>query len=380
MGDFLSAGISGRSESVNMGPTKGTELLGAGASGRLPQQSEWRQQSWRMVYNPLYGAARTAALLHSAIAIVFAALACVLAAHDGRVRSTGPIAYRCALNSTCDVSFEVREDIVGPAMLSYELSPFYQNNRRYVHSWSYAQLTSPDDLPYRALADACFPRVSAHNDPSEPPLVPCGLAPAARFTDTFRLRDEHGVPVRLERDGRWVRGLDRFEPKRAPADGTLADLVGWVRASPLAHFRKPYARIERGLPAGRYTMGVAVTYAVRPFGGTAAFSISSWSALGGRHAALWLLACANCACSAAMAAHCLISARRGSSTPLQRAAAALAYFRSEAAGAALGPGSIELGVAGSGLDSSPSRQIHAVHKMLVPRPPWCRARRPPGRL
>ncbi|KAG8471095.1 hypothetical protein KFE25_009516 [Diacronema lutheri] len=351
--------------------------------GARPATSVFAQRAWAMQYSPLYGSCRTVSLLYGLLAVLFGAVACTLAAFHLRVRSMGPIVYHCAatsasarrgacacaMNTTCRVAFVLAEPILPSAMLYYELQPVYQNNRRYVHSWSYAQLIDEQPPSYGAVADACHPRVNEANDPARPPFMPCGLAPASFFTDGYRLLAVAGrtaarraagaagapaeaeVEVRLSKDG-IARGLERYKPERLPAELpiTLADLLTWVRASPMPRFRKAYGRLDDGLPAGRYVMEITVRYDVGAFGGSAAFAISSWSALGGRQGALFAIALALSVCSAAAAAHCATCAR---GSALQRAAAALAHYAAD--------GEPGLGLA--------TRQVGAMYRALVPRPP-----------
>jgi hypothetical protein len=294
-----------------------------------------------LTFSPLYGSPGHVGALYAAVALLACGAASVLHAHNGGVRSTGPITYHCASSpstaragcaceradangSACSVRFELVEALRGPAVLSYELWPFYQNHRRYVDSWSPAQLAAAAPLPYAAVEAACSPRVSAHNAPDETPFRPCGLAPHARFVDRFTLRDASGAPLPLA-PAAPPRGLRGYAAGES-ADAELGALLTWLRASPLPCFRKAYAQLDGGLAAGSYTMDVALGRgdAALAFASTnAAFSFADRGALGGRHATLAGLAAALCALAALASALCLALVLDGSGSPLQRAAADL---------------------------------------------------------
>lgn len=92
----------------------------------------------------------------------------------------------------------MKEDIPAPVYVSYELTNFYQNHRRYVKSLSYTQLMGETITPTEA-ADMCDP-VSTNGQmnktiaadgitPLDPDAVayPCGLIAKSLFTDAYNI-------------------------------------------------------------------------------------------------------------------------------------------------------------------------------------------------
>ncbi|CAM9560565.1 unnamed protein product [Chrysoparadoxa australica] len=95
-----------------------------------------------------------------------------------------PAASGCAMTTSnegisCSLTFDVTEHLAAPVYVHYELTNFYQNHRRYVKSFSAAQLSGSvvgsDDL------DSCSPLVSS----STQLLNPCGLIANSMFNDVI---------------------------------------------------------------------------------------------------------------------------------------------------------------------------------------------------
>lgn len=243
-----------------------------------------------------------------------AAGGCSVCAAEGQGRAPPP---PCA----CAWHFALSERFPGPVYLYYELSGFYQNNRRYGVSRDDAQLSGlPDAL--RRPANECAPyRFSA----AGLPVAPCGAVADSLFNDSFALWHQRrpGAPyeeVPLDRTGiAWW--TDTHVKFRNPplVNGSLAlafrgtapppnwrrpvyelsadpnntgfvnqDFVVWMRTAALPTFRKLYARIRQGnysagLPRGAYRLDIAYNYPVRAFGGRKLLVFSNVSWMGGKN-------------------------------------------------------------------------------------------------
>lgn len=97
----------------------------------------------------------------------------------------------------CIKEIEVKESIPAPVYVSYELTNFYQNHRRYVKSLSYTQLMG-EPISTAEAADMCDP-VSTNAEMNktysfdgtllDPQAVayPCGLIAKSLFTDAYNI-------------------------------------------------------------------------------------------------------------------------------------------------------------------------------------------------
>ncbi|XP_055990072.1 cell cycle control protein 50B [Sorex fumeus] len=222
---------------------------------------------------------------------------------------------------SCAWYFSLPELFQGPIYLYYELTNFYQNNRRYGVSRDNAQLSG---LVYalRQPANECAPyQYSA----SGLPIAPCGAIANSLFNDSFSLwhqREPGGsyVEVPLDRTGiAWWTDLHVKFHNPPLVNGSLAlafkgtapppnwhqpvynlssnpnntgfinqDFVVWMRTAALPTFRKLYARIRQGnystgLPRGNYRVNIAYNYPVRSFGGQKRIIFSSISWMGGKN-------------------------------------------------------------------------------------------------
>ena len=87
-----------------------------------------------------------------------------------------------------------------PVYVYYELNRFYQNHRKYVKSWDYAQLSEGEEKSKADVLDTCDGAItngdlnktlSAGESPValDPSAVafPCGLIAKSYFTDNFYL-------------------------------------------------------------------------------------------------------------------------------------------------------------------------------------------------
>lgn len=226
-----------------------------------------------------------------------------------------PPGCRCAWN------FSLPELFQGPVYLYYELTSFYQNNRRYGVSRDDAQLSGLQGA-LRHPANECAPY---QRNASGVPIAPCGAIANSLFNDTFSLWHQRlpgGPYVEVPLDRAAIAWWTDYHVKfhnPPPVNGSLAlafrgtarppnwpvpvyrlspdpnntgfvnqDLVVWMRTAALPWFRKLYARIRQGnysagLPRGHYRVNITYNYPVRAFGGHKRIILSSISWMGGKN-------------------------------------------------------------------------------------------------
>ncbi|XP_053255488.1 cell cycle control protein 50B [Podarcis raffonei] len=222
---------------------------------------------------------------------------------------------------TCVLRFELPMDYPAPVCLYYQLSNYYQNNRRYSISRDNAQL-SGDSWALTNPVTECQPYQKNH----KLPIAPCGNIANSLFNDTFALyqvlRNGSMVSVPLDKRGIswWTDTNVKFRNPEL-VNGSLAlafknttkppnwpypvydlgnntgpnntgfvneDFIVWMRIAALPTFRKLYARIRQGnfsvgLPRGTYQLNVTYNYPVLSFNGGKKVIFSTLSWMGGKN-------------------------------------------------------------------------------------------------
>ncbi|OEH80394.1 putative ALA-interacting subunit 2 [Cyclospora cayetanensis] len=209
-------------------------------------------------------------------------------------------------------------EIEGDVLLYYELSNYFQNHRRYMKSLSDKQL---EGTVYTAVSDistACDPRVESSDGRV---LHPCGLSPAAVFTDSFTVfAGDQKTEIELDESREaicWDFDLSTFKNPTAEEmrsavgqvnfwlyDQKLVEalhmnktgvgwgvenshFIVWMRDAGLPAFRKVYGRfVAQPLKLPFYIKVTNNTYDVASFGGTKSVVVTQASWLGGRSAFL----------------------------------------------------------------------------------------------
>ena len=128
----------------------------------------------------------------------------------------------CGINTTanagrrCTLELTVPRDMDPPVLVHYEISGFYQNQRRYVTSRDDAQLLGATTQTQLAL-DNCRPLATLSNETTTVTLNPCGLVANTLFNDVFALStdpdmaaaDADGVPLAMLEEGiAWQSDLE----------------------------------------------------------------------------------------------------------------------------------------------------------------------------
>lgn len=222
---------------------------------------------------------------------------------------------------TCQLRFALAQAYPAPVCLYYQLSNYYQNNRRYSVSRDDRQLFG-DAWALRNPAEACQPyRWSAA---TRLPIAPCGAIANSLFNDTFELfrQLDNGTwaPVPLDTRGIswWTDTNVKFHNPEA-INGSLAEafkgtakppnwhvpaydlskninntgfvnehFIVWMRIAALPTFRKLYSRIHQSnfskeLPAGNYSLNITYNYPVLAFHGRKKVILSTLSWMGSKN-------------------------------------------------------------------------------------------------
>jgi len=178
--------------------------------------------------------------------------------------------HECAVHAwnesqTCHISVPIQQDIAGPVVVYYSLSPFYQNFADYFQSISWKELVGQDVSPRNAkYLKACRAPENRLTDEGYR-ISPCGMQANSMFNDSFEIDG-----MVSGQDIAWESDMRRFNnPKGYPAPNTtlwlyerypsiISESEGvknphfaiWVRPDAYSEVRKPYGHIDRTLKKG----------------------------------------------------------------------------------------------------------------------------------
>ncbi|KAI6193320.1 Protein CBR-CHAT-1 [Aphelenchoides besseyi] len=228
---------------------------------------------------------------------------------------------RCAINTTCNLDFDLSEDFKGNVYFYYQLNNFFQNHRRYIKSRSNPQLAG--DIKY-----CCQPYDYQKINGTNIPIAPCGMIANSMFTDSFvvyRYGDgaarnrvpltHRGVLANMEWKTRFKNPKTNGKDLCTAFEGTVkppywrkspceldrdhvdnngfenVDFIVWMQTAALQNTRKLHRLLDRevdatfrdGLPAGSYQLEIENYYEVDMFNGKKQFVISTTSWMGGKN-------------------------------------------------------------------------------------------------
>ncbi|XP_025024979.1 cell cycle control protein 50B [Python bivittatus] len=224
----------------------------------------------------------------------------------------------------CSLRFHLPEDFPAPVCVYYQLSNYFQNNRRYS--------VSRDDQQLSGLAWALRHPVQECQpyrwNGSGVPIAPCGSIANSLFNDSFQLfyLQANGslAPVHLDKRGIswwtdtnvkfhnpelvngslplafngtakppfWPRPVFELDHGDLNNTGFINErFIVWMRIAALPTFRKLYARIHHdnftvALPRGTYYLNITYSYPVLAFHGTKKVIFSTVSWMGGKNSFL----------------------------------------------------------------------------------------------
>ncbi|KAI6170240.1 hypothetical protein M3Y98_01219100 [Aphelenchoides besseyi] len=240
---------------------------------------------------------------------------------------------RCAINTTCNLDFDLSEDFKGNVYFYYQLNNFFQNHRRYIKSRSNPQLAG--DIKY-----CCQPYDYQKINGTNIPIAPCGMIANSMFTGkqfnrilfsvqilfvVYRYGDgaarnrvpltHRGVLANMEWKTRFKNPKTNGKDLCTAFEGTVkppywrkspceldrdhvdnngfenVDFIVWMQTAALQNTRKLHRLLDRevdatfrdGLPAGSYQLEIENYYEVDMFNGKKQFVISTTSWMGGKN-------------------------------------------------------------------------------------------------
>lgn len=209
---------------------------------------------------------------------------------------------------TCQIQFDVPNDVRGPVYLYYKLTNFFQNHREYVGSFDLSQLKG-EAVDAGSINSDCDPLKT--NDEGKP-YYPCGLIANSMFNDTFSSPyTSDGEFSMTDTDISWASDRSLYKNTKYSADqivpppnwmkkypqGYTEDnmpnlheweaLQVWMRVAALPSFMKLALKNETGLlKKGTYTIDVGLNYPVSIYGGSKSLVLTTSAVIGGRNLSL----------------------------------------------------------------------------------------------
>lgn len=211
----------------------------------------------------------------------------------------------------CNITINVDKEMKNEVYVYYGLSNYFQNHRRYVKSRDDEQLYGDDKS--NDINDDCKP--FARENGTNKVIAPCGAIANSLFNDTFTLTRVGGETITLNRTGItwktdkqqkfnnpdpkdnlteafapygqpkfWQKRVEQLDPGNIENNGYENEaLIVWMRTAAFPKFRKLYARIPDGLPAGNYSISIDYNYPVTSFDGKKRIILSTTSWIGGKN-------------------------------------------------------------------------------------------------
>ncbi|AJQ40013.1 APG_G0006430.mRNA.1.CDS.1 [Saccharomyces cerevisiae] len=214
---------------------------------------------------------------------------------------------------SCELQFEIPNDIKKSIFIYYKLTNFYQNHRRYVQSFDTKQILG-EPIKKDDLDTSCSP-IRSREDKI---IYPCGLIANSMFNDTFsqvlsgiddtedyNLTNKH-ISWSIDRHRfkttkynasdivpppNWMKKYpDGYTDENLPDIHTWEEFQVWMRTAAFPKFYKLALKNESAsLPKGKYQMNIELNYPISLFGGTKSFVLTTNGAIGGRNMSLGVL-------------------------------------------------------------------------------------------
>lgn len=245
--------------------------------------------------------------------VVFIVIGAVLLTYSSKiVEISKQYDNTCSSHMSCEIQIEIKEKMVQPIMIYYQIDNFYQNHRRYVKSKSDKQLNGQylDAKTIKASGD-CDPVVTNKEMGKTKSLsgkdlnpgdvaVPCGLIAKSLFDDKFELfngNDTNNKSTQIEIDSKDIaweadKKLKYKNIQNPPKGKNWTDIqwtniedehfIVWMRLAGLPNFRKLYGRVRQDLQ-GFYSFKIDNNFEVSNFGGKKYIVISTVNAFGGKN-------------------------------------------------------------------------------------------------
>jgi hypothetical protein len=169
------------------------------------------------------------------------------------------VSYHENYTNKTRVTFNITKKMAGDIMVYYKIDYYYQNNRRYLSSISYDQL-SRKNISVDEIKKGCSPiirnkdlnislNLSGKNLDENDIAIPCGLMARSfiLFNDTYNF-SINGEPIYIN-DTNISRKYDRDHYHNVNLSKQWTNIedehfLVWMRPSPLSNFTKLYGRIE----------------------------------------------------------------------------------------------------------------------------------------
>jgi hypothetical protein len=170
------------------------------------------------------------------------------------------------MDSVCEASLTIDEDMEEPITVYYELTNFIENSKDYLGSKSHKQLAG--DLIGSSEAKKCSSYITnqqmgvdkswgGYSLQPEDIASPCGLQAKLYFQDSFELINSTLEVISI----RTTNLLRKF--KRGPnsektqwVDPTVDSFEIWMTTSISSPLKKMYGIIDESLPKGNYTLRI----------------------------------------------------------------------------------------------------------------------------
>lgn len=216
-------------------------------------------------------------------------------------------------NITCQLLFEIPNNIKSPLYVYYHLTNYYQNHRKYIESFDINQLKGAALFPHQ-LDTNCHP----FKEIDGKSIYPCGVIANTLFNDTFTHKltniNDDKLSVPLTNEGiAWHTDKHRYKPTKYNASQivpppnwyhmfpngytddnipnlqTWQELQVWMRGSALPKFYKlalHNTSTHLEVQSGTYTTDIGLNYPVLSFNGTKAFVLTTSHITGARNITL----------------------------------------------------------------------------------------------